>query len=108
MDELPWLETIDVDEKDFINLEADRVWPKYQIAWQIRRRSGDSDFPLQQGVVERMPPADGNLDQMWTELRAEALAAAQAAIPTRPAPTQHQSLWKRFFGGKEDVDGNTP
>jgi hypothetical protein len=79
----------------FIAVELSRRWPKYVATWSVRRRVGDSDFPLASGELERMPEGE---DPPWESLRQDALAEARAAAATvAPAP-QKQGFLSRLFG----------
>lgn len=95
MDESPVWETIELEDGEFLSLDSDRVWPKYRVVWAIRRRSGDSDFPAASGFVEVMPPASGDLEGMWAELRDQAYSAAMAA---RSGQVEHGEVKKSLFG----------
>ena len=80
----------------------EREWPKYVATWSIRRQAGETDYPIQTGRVERMPPADSaELDSMLEELRAEAMEEAkQAAVRDHKPDTSKEggSLLGRLFG----------
>lgn len=94
-------ETIEREDGTFLSLESARIWPKYRITWAVRRRSGESDFPIAVGYVEAMPPADGNLQAMWTDLRSRALAesgASRRLVSEEREPKK--SLFRRLFGSK--------
>lgn len=92
--DLPETEIIDLDERQFVSLEASRVWPKYRITWSIRRRTGDSDFPLASGMVESLPRDDA--EEMWRELRSQALDQAMNTAPAKPPRTG--TLLSRLLG----------
>lgn len=80
MDEDRGDEVVELDANSWISVEIERQWPKYVATWSIRRRAGDSDFPLDSGTVERMPPSDpAELDDMLVSLRQEAIDQATAA-----------------------------
>ncbi len=96
MESVERVETEDLDGQQFVRLSFERRWPKYVVAWSVRRRSGDTDFPVAQGIVERMPPtALDDIDTLWTELRQEALLQAQAAVPAA-APKSKSFLGRMF------------
>lgn len=102
MEEFVHVETSDIDADRFILLEGRRAWPKYVVAWSIRRRSGETDFPLASGTLERMPPKDGtSLDELWEEMRAQALSQAADAgerLPAQETATKRPSLLDRLLG----------
>ena len=107
METIENVETVDIDAERFISLEFARHWPKYVIAWSVRQRSGDSDFPLADGVVEQLPPEGANLEAMWAELREDALrqamTAAESASPAPSSQPRQRPLLGRFFQhGPED------
>jgi len=96
MEHVDRIETEDLDEQQFVRLSFERRWPKYVVSWSVRRRSGDSDFPVAQGGVERMPPAaSDDVDTLWHDLRQEALSQAQAAVPAQ-APNSKSFLGRMF------------
>lgn len=98
MDDVEGIETVELDTQRFIALESSRRWPRYVIAWSVRQRSGDSDFPLAHGEVESMPPEAGkNLDDMWAQLRQDAIDQATAAAGEAPKPAPKQSFIGRLF-----------
>ncbi len=75
---------VELDADSWISVEIDRQWPKYVATWSIRHREGESDYPIQSGTVERLPPSDPTeLDGMLASLRQEAIAHATAAMPDR-------------------------
>lgn len=80
----------------------EREWPKYVATWSIRRQQGDTDYPVQTGRLERMPPADpSELDGILDELRAEALQEAKRAAGrdhTTESDKEGKSLLGRLFG----------
>jgi hypothetical protein len=102
LEEIEHSDTVELEQDRFISLQSSRKWPKYVVDWSVRRRVGDSDFPLVGGTVEQMPPAEGmDLEAMWSDLRQRALAQAQAAIEGIPASTvshKSKSLLGRLFG----------
>lgn len=80
MDESGGDELVELDADSWISVEIDRQWPKYVATWSIRRRAGDSDYPVLTGKVERLPPRDpAELDNMLAGLRREAMDQATAA-----------------------------
>lgn len=79
MEETEGLETVEIDSERFISLEFSRRWPKYVASWSVRRRSGDSDFPLADGEVEQLPPKGMSADDVREQLRATALQQAMEA-----------------------------
>lgn len=96
MEHMDRVETEDLDEQQFVRLSFERRWPKYVVSWSVRRRSGDSDFPVAQGVVQRMPPAaSDDIDALWDDLRQEALLQAHAAVPAKEHKSK--SLLGRMF-----------
>ena len=99
MDEAGGIETVELDDERFIALESTRNWPKYVIEWSVRRRSGDSDYPLAHGEVESMPPTEGEtLEEMWARLREDALAQATAASGAEQTQEPKRSFLGRLFG----------
>lgn len=104
MDELVSTETLDLDQDHFLSLETSRQWPKYVVAWSVRRRSGDSDYPVRSGTIERMPPkSPAELEEMLEALRQEAIAEATeaAAVSTQQSgKAEHSggSFLSRLFG----------
>jgi hypothetical protein len=102
MDIYPMDESIDVDSETFIVLSYDRTWPKYVVTWSVRRRAGESDFPVETGSVGDLPPRQGTLEDLWDRLRQEALAQAQNAVGvTDTAPvggTATRGFLSRLFG----------
>jgi hypothetical protein len=83
MDENRDDDIVELDTNSWISVEIDRQWPKYVATWSIRRRSGDSDYPVLTGTVEQLPPRDATeLDGMLARLRQEAIDQATAAVPT--------------------------
>lgn len=102
MDDIGDVETVDLDGKRFIQLEPTRQWPKYVVAWSVRQRVGDSNFPLAAGSVERMPAAsDSDAAAMWNDLRQSAMEVAMAAASSAPSETPHKdrkSILGRILG----------
>jgi len=96
MEHMDRVETEDLDEQQFVRLSFERRWPKYVVSWSVRRRSGDSNFPVAQGGVDRMPPAaTDDIDALWDDLRQEALSQAHAAVPAA-APKSKSFLGRMF------------
>jgi hypothetical protein len=105
VDEFVGVETIELSEDRFINLESSRRWPKYIVEWSIRQRSDDSDFPLAAGSVERLPEAgeqdlDELREELFAEARAQAMDAAGRLTPTEPSD-ERRSFLSRLFGRGE-------
>jgi hypothetical protein len=101
VEEIEQTDVVELEGDRFISLQSSRRWPMYVVEWSVRRRVGDSDFPLISGKVEKMPPAEGtDLDEIWNDLREEALAQAHSAfegISTSAEPHQKPSLLGRLF-----------
>lgn len=103
MEPIERTEMVDIDAERFISLEFSREWPKYTVSWWVRRRVGESDFPLAEGKVDRLPPGPAeSLDDMWDELRQravdEAQAAAESAALGAPQQSRRRSLLDRLLG----------
>jgi hypothetical protein len=101
MENLPSSETLDLDAEHFVLLETSRQWPKYVATWSVRRREGDSDYPVSSGSVERMPPSpESPVDDLLADLRSEALAAAEQAAGNAPgaAVEPNRSFLDRLLG----------
>lgn len=100
-DEYQSIHTYELDPERWIQVEVTRRWPKYVASWSIRQRSGDSDFPITSGEVERMPPRDGaELEEALDSLRDEARKHAMSALPPSKKPSeQRKGLFNRLFGG---------
>ena len=80
MESIERSETVEIDADRWVLLEFGRRWPKYVVAWSVRQRVGDSDFPLASGSVDQMPSGDaGAIDEMWARLRESALDQAMSA-----------------------------
>ncbi len=88
------VEIEELDPERFISIEMSRRWPKYVATWSVRRRSGDTDFPMASGEVERMP-AEG-VDP-WEDLRAQSLLAARVAAQQTEPPPKKRSIVSRLF-----------
>jgi hypothetical protein len=94
-------EVFELDADRFILIEVSREWPRYVATWSIRRRSGDTDFPVQSGRVERMPPSDpAELDAALDSLRDKARRDAMNAAQTSGQADEEKkgSLLGRLFG----------
>lgn len=96
-------EVFELDADQYILVEVSREWPRYVATWSIRRRAGETDFPMDSGRVEQMPPADpAELDAMLSalrdEARQEAIRAAKSAAPTSTG--KGESFLGRLFGRK--------
>lgn len=100
-DEYQTLHTYELDPDRWVQVEVTRRWPRYVAAWSVRQRSGDSDFPLASGEIERMPPKHpADLEQELDALREEARSAALSAVPAGPAGGERRKgLLSRIFGG---------
>lgn len=101
MDEGPADETVELDADSWIALEYSRQWPKYVVSWSIRRRAGDSDFPLARGQVDVLPSSQGAMtEEMWAELRRQGLDQAMAHAQSAAATTgnRKQSFLGRLLG----------
>jgi hypothetical protein len=93
-------EVIELDTGRYIQLEKYREWPKLGVLWSVRRRVGESDYPLQRGSEDRIPAAGQEPEEVWGTLRDAALAAAYvAANADGPAPgaKKRPSLLARLF-----------
>jgi hypothetical protein len=95
------LHTYELDPNRWIQVEVTRRWPKYVAVWSIRQRSGDSDFPLASGEIQRMPPHDpADLEHELEALREEARSTALSALPAEPLGRERRKgLFSRIFGG---------
>lgn len=100
MDGFERVETVELAGERSVLLEFSRRWPKYVVAWSIRRQVGESDFPVAAGQVESMPPkGDRSLDDMWNELRDQALDEANRAAPEESgSPARSRSFIDRILG----------
>lgn len=103
MDEVPPIETIELDHDRFISLEFSRRWPQYVVEWSVRQRSNEFDFPLASNSVERPPlPAGDDPATLWGELREEALSQAKQALEgvgeSEQPVKERRSLFGRLFG----------
>lgn len=93
MDERPDAEVLDLGEGFTIDLRQSREWPHYVVEWSLRRRQGDSDYPVASGRVARMP--EGDAEALLAGMREDALTAARSHLP----PEQpHPSWLRRLFG----------
>jgi hypothetical protein len=93
-------ETVELDADRWIVLVFERRWPKYVVSWSIRRRSGESDFPIARGEVEAPPSRDSaDGEAIWAELRRQAIgqATASLAVAGEVAP-KSRSLISRILG----------
>jgi hypothetical protein len=92
--------TYELDPDRWIAVEIERRWPKYVALWSIRRRSGDSDYPVAFGELEEMPPKDpADLDLVLDRLRDEARRTALASAAAQTAPEeQKRGFFSRVFG----------
>jgi hypothetical protein len=96
-------EMIDIDTERFISLEYSREWPKYVVSWWVRQRLGESDFPLAEGRVDRLPSSAGqSLDELWEQLRQaaldQAMTAATSSTPAQGEKQKGRSILDRLFG----------
>jgi hypothetical protein len=98
MDEIPADETVEIDDRRFIALTFERVWPKYVVSWSVRQRSGESDFPVAGGSAEELPNRDAAPSVQWVSLREQALAEAKHAAGEAAPPDQRKGLLSRLFG----------
>lgn len=103
MDELESVETLELDEDSFITIEITRQWPRYVASWSVRRREGESDYPVKSGEIERMPPRDpSELPAVLARLRQDAVTqateAVQAGAGDRTETKEERSLLGRLFG----------
>jgi hypothetical protein len=89
-------EIIELASDRFIQLETYRQWPKLGVLWSVRRRAGESDFPLQQGSEEQIPASGQTSDEIWATLRESALAAARDAAG-REAPSSGEGKRPSFL-----------
>ena len=96
-------DVVELDAERFISLQFERRWPKYVVEWSVRRRAGESDFPLAKGNLERLPSKEGDqVDTVWEEMRVIALEQAREAnariaestVGTKP----RRSLLDRLLG----------
>ena len=72
MDDSPPDETVELSADRWIALEFSREWPRYVVTWSVRRRHGDSDFPVVGGRVVREPDRARSADEIWNEGRDQA------------------------------------
>ncbi len=103
MEEAPRIETVEIEQDRFISLEFSRRWPQYVVEWSVRQRSGDSDFPLAGGTLERLPqPGADAPDSLWEDLRQDALAHARQAAESvsgyAPPVKERRSILNRLLG----------
>ncbi|HZU12607.1 MAG TPA: hypothetical protein VFB58_07180 [Chloroflexota bacterium] len=85
MDEQPDVEALDLGDDLWIDLQQSREWPKYVVTWSVRRKQGDSDYPVASGRLERMP--GGDPEELLAAMREDALAEAKSAVPRQQPPT---------------------
>lgn len=97
MDEAPPDQTIELDDDRFILIQFERAWPRYSAAWTVRRRSGDSDFPLTSGKVEVLPDRESP-ENPWESVAAGARAAATAAAAAWEEERPPRSFLERLLG----------
>jgi hypothetical protein len=102
MEAIERTETVELEADRFIMLEFGRRWPRYVVEWSVRQRVGDSDFPLANGMVDRLPSAGREPDDVWEQMREKALRQASEAAESYsgpPAPQQKRhSFLGRLFG----------
>lgn len=94
-------ETVEIDAGQWVTIEFSRRWPKYVAEWSVRQQvSQESDFPVASGVVERMPPKDGeSLEDLRDAMRAEAVRQANEALAAQQPPKEEKrGLLGRLFG----------
>lgn len=97
-------QVVELDADSWISVEIDRQWPKYVATWSIRRRIGDSDYPVRSGTVERIPPSDPTeLDDMIEKLRQEAVdqATAEVASTGQEEGRKEGASWIDYSVGAE-------
>ncbi|PZS03586.1 MAG: hypothetical protein DLM70_08855 [Chloroflexi bacterium] len=100
VDRVERLETVTIDDDQWVQLEFGRRWPKYVVAWSVRRRSDDSDYPVASGVAEAMPRRVGDTEETdpWDSAREQAVKAAMATLSSAPQTTEEKpSLLARLF-----------
>jgi hypothetical protein len=96
VEQVPWSETVEIDEQRWISLEFSRQWPKYAVRWQLRQRSGDGDFPAARGEIDQMPAGKDGADPIWESLRQRAIQAASQAAESTAAEAPKRSFFSRL------------
>ena len=97
MEPIEQSETIEIDAQRFITLEFSRQWPKYVVSWWVRQRVGESDFPVAEGAVDRLPSHPStDREEVWAELRQTALDQAMQAATSAGAGSE-QSKGRSFL-----------
>lgn len=97
MNDGPADELVDLGDEHWIALSYTRRWPKYVVNWSIRRRAGDSDFPLANGELEALPSTGPSTEEIWSRLRQLAVEEATARQQIIPARGK-RSLLARILG----------
>jgi hypothetical protein len=80
MDSIERFESVDIEGDRSIFLEFGRKWPKYVVAWSVRERAGDSDFPVEAGSIDLLPTSEREGEEIWDELRQQALERAGQSV----------------------------
>jgi hypothetical protein len=99
LDDSPPDETIELTEDRWIALAFSREWPRYVVEWSVRRRVGESDFPLLRGRVVREPESGGSGHEIWCEARDQAVEEANGALDQQVSeqPDGSKGLLSRLF-----------
>jgi len=98
VEEILQADTVEVDAQRVISLEMTRRWPKYVVSWAVRRQVGESDFPLARGEIDRLPPRESfDLEELWADMRREALDQAMAAVEQAPAREERVSGFRSLI-----------
>jgi hypothetical protein len=98
VEEIPADEMVEVDDRRFILLTFERVWPKYVVSWSVRQREGEGDFPVASGSAEELPSNDAAADTMWSRVREQALSQANHAVGQATPVEQRKGFFARLFG----------
>ncbi|MGH2408913.1 MAG: hypothetical protein ACRDGS_00955 [Chloroflexota bacterium] len=97
MGDMPENESIEIDGDRYVALVSERRWPKFVMLWALRQRDGDSDFPISGGEIESLPRADLSELEQWSNLREEALQAAQEPRLAVPVVIERRSVLDRIL-----------
>lgn len=92
MEDIERADWVELDESRFIQLEMSRRWPKWVVAWWVRQKRGEADFPVAHGEVERLPGENADLDEIWESLRQEALDQAAVALQGVEVPRRRSGF----------------
>jgi len=98
LESIPDDELIESNGGGFVRLTYSRPWPRYVVEWSVRRRRGDTDFPVASGEVEA-GPEEAESSDVWNRLRERALQAVEEAGSKPGAGSGGKGSWlARLFG----------